>query len=71
MGIEFFGGELTFTQEEDSCSHIPQQLTIGIDDAGGGKFYYLKSDRWSFDDNKELLALLNKVQKFIKELNND
>lgn len=67
MAIEFYGGELTFTQEEDSCSHIPQQLTIGIDDAGGGKFFYLKTDRWSFDNSDELIALLGKVQKFIKE----
>lgn len=52
-----------FHQDGDSCSpDIDQTLEIESQDAGGGTYYVIKTDRWAFDSLKELTDML---QRFI------
>lgn len=70
QAIEYYGGEFQFSQDADSMVSGFQELTVGVSDAGGGKFYYIKTERWSFDTPEQLLEIINKVQKFVKENDN-
>jgi len=61
---ELFGGTLTFTQEGDSCSVKDlQQLEVAVEDAGGGKYMVIKTDRWAIDSVADLTALLSRVKQ--------
>jgi hypothetical protein len=53
--------QVTYTQENDSCdsSSFPQQLELSTDDAGGGKFIVIKTERWAIDSIDELVEILN------------
>lgn len=55
-----------YIQEADSNdSNTDQFLELSTDDAGAGVYYVLKTDRWAFDDPKELIDILN---DFIKRI---
>ena len=50
-----------FVQDGDSCGgEETQDLTVEVDDAGGGCFVILKTDRWALD--------LDELQAFIDRL---
>jgi len=62
--------KLTFTQDDDSYQSTRkgyQQLDITLDNAGGGLFYAIKTERWSFDDIDELINLLKRVQPLLSK----
>ena len=61
-------GELVFVQSPDSMNPNPQELRVHIDDAGGGLFFAITTDRWSVDSADEFLALLRVVGEFIKKM---
>lgn len=47
----------TYTQPDDlSCNY--QELTIFTDDAGGGKYFVIQTERWAFDNVDELIDLI-------------
>lgn len=49
--IRLFRKELVYVQEPDSCdsAQLDQTLYISTDDAGGGSYVILKTDRWALD----------------------
>lgn len=51
---------LEYSQAPDSCSKddMSQTLTIGTEDAGGGQYLVLKTERWAIDDIKGLVTIL-------------
>ncbi|WP_020476238.1 hypothetical protein [Zavarzinella formosa] len=63
MTIELATGSACFTQEPDSCGEGIQLLDVSMEDAGGGKFFVIKTDRWAFDKIEDLEAILKKVKK--------
>lgn len=62
--IELCTASFTFTQENDSCDsgNLGQALEVVIDDAGGGHFFVLKTERWATDDQEEVAQLLATVR---------
>lgn len=38
-----------YMQDADSCDDQPQTLTVEVDDAGGGPYLVLKTQRWAID----------------------
>jgi hypothetical protein len=55
---------IKFEQDGDSCdSNNMQFLTIRQEDAGGGPYWIMNTDRWAFTDVDELVALLRKAEK--------
>lgn len=61
---EMFGAEFTFTQDGDSCDGLGnlQQLEVSVEDAGGGKYLVIKTERWAMDSIDDLTALLERVK---------
>jgi hypothetical protein len=59
----------TFVQEADSCDDAKnlgiQELIIQIDDAGGGPFFVISTDRWAFDDPKDIVECIEVVSKLL------
>jgi hypothetical protein len=56
---QLFDAKFTFTQEGDSCSVDElQTMEVSIDDAGGGHFFVIKTDRWAVDDQEQVASLL-------------
>ena len=65
---EMFSAKFTFTQDADSCEGGDlQQLEVEVDDAGGGKFFVIKTDCWAFDSIADLVALLEKIRSAFGE----
>lgn len=56
--------KMTFSQDADCCSSETQFIEIQTEDGGGGFYFVIKTERWAFDDPKELIDLL---QTFIKK----
>ena len=57
-----------FMQEPDTSdgeSIACQDIEISVVDSGAGHFFRIKTERWAFDDAKELTALVKRVQKML------
>lgn len=56
--------KMTYVQDADSNSDESndQELEIFIDNAGGGDYYIIKTDRWAFDKIDDLISLLKKFK---------
>lgn len=52
-----------YTQEADSNSGGLQFLEVSTEDAGGGVYYVLKTERWAFDNLNDLIKVLNDFEK--------
>ena len=54
-----------YTQEADSNSDSLQfqLLEVSTEDAGGGVYYVLKTERWAFDNLNDLIKVLNDFEK--------
>lgn len=52
--------EITFTQDNDCVEggDLGQFLKIKTADGGGGDFFIIETERWSFDDIEEFIRLL-------------
>jgi len=63
--IRLLSKELVYVQEPDSCDpgQMDQGLRISTDDAGGGSYLILKTDRWALDrtDIDDFCNLLRSV----------
>ena len=59
--------KVVWSQDTDSNSGgidgDVQTLTMRIEDAGGGPYYTLTSERWAFDAPEELLALVAQLDE--------
>ena len=67
MKTELYSATFTFTQEGDSCDTDDQTLTVEVDDAGGGKFFRIKTKKWSINEISELTAILEQVKSSFGE----
>lgn len=54
---------MEYVQEGDSNSDEFQILDISTDDAGGGVYYVLKTERWAFDNIDDLIKILKDFEK--------
>jgi len=52
-----------YIQEADSNSDGLQLIEVSTEDAGGGVFYVLKTERWAFDNINDLVKVLNDFEK--------
>ena len=52
-----------YTQEADGNSDALQFLEVSTEDAGGGVYYVLKTERWAFDNLNDLIKVLNDFEK--------
>lgn len=54
-----------FYQESDSCQEntVGQELTVRTEDAGGGKFIIIKTERWAMDSNE-----IDKFASMLKQI---
>jgi hypothetical protein len=59
LGQEF---QMTFTQDADCCDTRDQFLTIKTQNGGGGDFYVIETERWAFDNVKELIMTLKRFE---------
>lgn len=50
--------KITFTQDSDCTTSKEQYLTIKTDDGGGGDFFVIETERWSFDTIEEFIRIL-------------
>lgn len=55
----------TYSQENDSCDpdNLGQDIEISTQDAGGGNYYIIKTNRWAFENIKELGLLVKDFEK--------
>ena len=60
--------QMTYYQDNDcvECSDTGQRITIETRDGGGGKFYNIKTDGWSFDSTEQITHLINDFIKRTK-----
>ena len=80
MGIESLpkvsGTEcsVTYCQEADSCSDDgTHYLRLFTQDAGGGNYYVLETERWAFDSSQleTLLAIIKDFDRRVKAMEKD
>jgi hypothetical protein len=67
-GITVLSSKLTvnYHQEPDSLDTEDQLLELTTEDAGGGMYYVLKTERWAFEDPEELMEILKDFVKRVK-----
>ena len=68
-GIGINDMKITLAQDEDSCGrtgHQDQVLEVEFQDAGGGFYYVLKTERWAIDQDD--LSLFKALGDMCKEL---
>ena len=66
---ELVSMEATYRQEEDSnapSNSLGQFITIKAEDAGGGFFYVISTERWAVNDPKELFELLESFRRMVE-----
>lgn len=67
IGIEEL--QVTYIQEPDcteSRDDDYQKLTISVRDGGGGFFYHIKTDGWSFDSSEGINTILKDFESRLK-----
>jgi hypothetical protein len=70
---ELVSMEATYRQEEDSnapSNSLGQFITIKAEDAGGGFFYVISTERWAANDPKELFDLLESFRRMVESPTN-
>lgn len=65
--VEVSQASITYIQEPDNCSSAEeyQRLKIHIEDAGGGKFIVLNTDRWAIDSIDDFITILQDFKQRI------
>lgn len=56
-----------YLQEADNKPNGLQFLEISTEDAGGGVFYVIKTERWTFDNLNDLIKVLNDFDKRLSD----
>ena len=60
--------EHQYTQEEDSNGRSGvniQEITIKAEDAGGGFYFVIETERWAVENPSELADLVREVEKAV------
>ena len=60
--------EHQYTQEEDSGGRSGvdiQEITIKAEDAGGGFYFVIETERWAVENPSELADLVREVEKAV------
>ena len=60
--------EHQYTQEEDSNGRTGmniQEITIKAEDAGGGFYFVIETERWAVENPSELADLVREVEKAV------
>jgi hypothetical protein len=67
-GITVLSSKLTvnYHQDPDPLDTEDQLLELTTEDAGGGMYYVLKTERWAFEDPEELMEILKDFVKRVK-----
>ena len=57
-----------YVQEKDGCDGGDdlQELSIITQDAGGGVYYVIETQRWAFNDVEELVAVIEDFKNRLK-----
>jgi len=66
--------KLVFSQDGDTMEPTAQILVVEIENTGGGCFFVLNTERWSFDTMDALRAVLQQAEKamgFIRRVNDE
>jgi len=66
--------KLIFSQRGDTIEPTAQILVVEIENTGGGCFFVLNTERWSFDTMDNLRAVLQQADKamdFIRRVNDE
>lgn len=50
-----------FEQAGDGNSGVKQQLCVRQEHCGGGPFFVIETERWSFDSIEEIVAVLQRA----------
>ena len=60
--------EAQYMQDSDGMSHsdAENQITIKAENAGVGFYYVIQTERWAFDDPKELIDLLESFRSNVE-----
>jgi hypothetical protein len=72
--IKLLSAELTFTQEPDSNAppgHIitsDNEIKVKLEDAGGGLYFVIETERWAFDSPEELHKLLKDIEGLLEDI---
>ncbi len=62
--MELYGGNMEFTQEGNCVdSGNLESVNICVKDGGAGKFFVIKTKKWSVDNPEDFLRLLKRVEK--------
>lgn len=61
----------TYWQQADCVSNDEQVLRIETRDGGGGFFYNIKTEGWSFGDVNDLVDVINDFIKRVNYANTD
>lgn len=64
-GVQIDKVTVEYTQDADDTNGI-QTLEVSTDDAGAGKYFVIKTERWAFDNIEEFISLLRDFEKRIK-----
>lgn len=63
------GLTVTFTQEADTCDDADccgyRDLEIEAVASGAGFFWRIKTDRWAFDEPRDLTRLVKRVKRML------
>lgn len=64
--------QIEYYQESDSCSSNTdgQELIVFTEDAGGGPFIVIKTERWAIDA-EDIDLFCNELKMIIKKANNE
>jgi len=70
-GTQVDGLTLIYSQPCDACGGdgICNTLTLESLDGGGGRYWAIETDRWTFDSREELLAILADAERRAKDIN--
>ncbi len=60
---------VTYIQNSDSNDEDvdgAQELQLGVENAGGGNYFVMETERWAFDKIDDLIAILEDFKKLVK-----
>lgn len=60
-----------YSQDQDSCGPLEdsgQDITLETNDAGGGNYIVIKTERWAMDDASEINKLVNAMKAMLKRV---
>jgi hypothetical protein len=71
ISVETISAKYVQEADNNDDSNDLQSLEIETQDAGGGVYYVLKTERWAFDNIEEVVKVLTDFQNRAKQnLNN-